>query len=431
MASLREKKERKFCYSFFAKVQIITRALRHRNFRLFIAGQFLSVIGTWVQVVAQSWLVYRLSHSSVMLGLVAFAAQIPYLLLAPVAGVIADRMSRHRLVILTQTLAILQACVLAGLTLAGVIKVWHIFSLALVLGFVSAVDTPARGSFIAEMVGKEDLMNAIGLNSTVMNSGRLIGPAVAGVLVTILGEGYCFLINAFSFLAVIAGLLMMRLPRSPLRKTPVPHRRHFQEGWSYVRNHVPTRTLLLLMGLVSIMSHPYQVLMPVFADQILQGGPKALGILMSATGVGAVLGSIYTASQTSIRGLGRTIPVATAAFSTALIIFAFSRSLYFAVPFLLLAGYGMMVQTTSIHTALQTIVPDALRGRMMGFYTMMFLGMPPFGSLMAGWLGDLIGAPFTVAFGAVVCIAGTMAFNRQYPVIQSTLEQSVAVKAES
>ncbi|MFB3139774.1 MAG: MFS transporter, partial [Candidatus Acidiferrales bacterium] len=288
----------------------ITRALRHRNFRLFIGGQLLSQIGTWVQMVAQIWLVYRLSGSPVMLGLVGFANQIPYLLLSPVAGVVADRVNRRRLITLTQILAMLQAFLLAGLTLAGVVEVWHIFCLALLLGVIGVFDMTARHSFLVEMVGKEDLMNAISLNSSVYNSGRILGPAVAGVLLAAIGEGYCFLLNGCTFLGVIIGLLMMRLPPPPSEPHPSPFE-HFQEGWNYIRHHAPSRALLLLLGVASIMNYPILILMPVFAESILHGGPRSLGILMSSMGVGAILGSIYMAARPGVRGLSRMITAAT------------------------------------------------------------------------------------------------------------------------
>jgi len=409
-------------------MRVATRALRHRNFRFFLAGQFLSLIGTWVQSVALSWLVYRLTDSSVMLGLVGFASQIPYLF-SPVGGVLADRINRHRLIILAQCLYALQALLLGWLTLSGQVRVWHVFYLALALGIIGVFEMTARQSFFVEMVGKEDLMNAIALNSGVYNSGRILGPAVAGVLVAAIGEGWCFVVNGVSFVAVIGGLLMMRLsPPAPREKGTSPVAQ-FREGIEYVRHNEPLRALLIHLGIVSIMNYPFIVLMPVFAVRILHGGPKTLGILMSSFGVGALLGALYMASRTGLRGLSRTIVRATIAYSVALILFAFSRSVAMAYLFLVIAGFGMLLQVASTNTSVQSITPDALRGRVMGFYGMMFLGMLPLGSLLAGWLGDWIGAPYAVSFGAVVCILAALAFNRRRPVVVAALRQIMEQRA--
>ena len=412
-----------------ARLRVVTRTLRHRNFRLFITGQLLSLIGTWVQMVAQIWLVYRLSDSPVMLGLVGFASQIPFLLLSPVAGVVSDRVNRWRMVTVTQILAMLQAFLLAGLTLAGVVEVWHIFCLAFTLGVINVFDMTARQSFLVEMVGKEDLMNAIGLNSSVYNSGRIVGPAVAGVLLAAIGEGYCFFLNGCTFLAVIVSLLMMRLPALPREELASPFE-HFREGWNYVRHHAPSRALLMLLGVASIMNYPILILMPVFAESVLHGGPKTLGILMSSMGVGAILGSLYMAARTGLRGLSRMITAATISYGTALILFSFSQNLYLSALFLLPVGFGMLVQIAGTNTTLQTIAPEALRGRVVGFYGMMFLGMTPIGSLMAGWLADRIGAQFTVALGGAACIAAALVFLRHRPLVRAALIQTMEQNVE-
>jgi MFS family permease len=408
--------------AWFRKLRVGMRALRHRNFQLFLGGQFLSLIGTWVQTVAQSWLVYRLTGSSVMLGLVAFAGQIPYLF-SPIGGVLADRINRHRLIVLTQTLSLAQALLLAWLTLTGNVRVWHVFYLALALGIIGLFDMTGRQSFLVEMVGKEDLMNAIALNSSVYNAGRILGPAVAGVLVAAIGEGWCFLVNGLSFVAVIIGLLLMRLPPRTLPVRLASPVEQFQEGLDYVRRNEPLRALLLNLGIISLMNYSFIVLMPVFADRILGGGPKTLGILMSAFGVGALLGALYMAFRTGLRGLSRTIVRATIAYSIALICFSFSRSVLLACLFLVVAGFGMLMQVACTNTSLQSLSPDALRGRVMGFYGMMFMGMVPIGSLITGWLGDWIGAPLAVSIGAVVCIAAAIVFNRQRVVVVAALRQ--------
>ena len=411
--------------SWLAKVRHTTRALRHRNFRLFLSGQFLSLIGTWVQNVAQSWLVYRLTGSAVMLGLVGFAGQIPYLVLSPIAGAITDRMNRRWLVTVTQILSTIQAVILAVLTLTGSVKPWQIFCLALGLGIVGVFDLTGRQTFIVEMVGKEDLMNAIALNSSVYNSGRVIGPAVAGVLVALIGEGWCFMVNAASFIGVIIGLLMMRLPPAVRKTEALSRLQHFREGWDYVRNHAPSRSLLLLLGISSITNYPFLVLMPIFADRVLGGGPKTLGLLMSSTGVGAIIGALYMASRSGVRGLSRQITASTIVYSLALLLFAFSRSVHLSMLALAITGAGLLLSVAGTNTTLQTIVPDALRGRIIGFYGMMFMGMAPIGSLLAGWLANVIGAPNTVAIGALVCVVAALIFNRNRQPIRAALRQAM------
>lgn len=412
-------------FSGLAKFRVMTRALQHRNYRLFLSGQFLSLVGTWVQNVAQAWLVYRLTGSSVMLGLIGFAGQIPYLVLSPIAGVVADRTNQRWLVTAAQVLATLQAVLLAVLTLTNVVKPWHIFFLALGLGIVGVFDMTGRQTFLVEMVGKENLMNAIALNSSVYNSGRVLGPAIAGVLVAVIGEGWCFVVNAASFLGVIAGLLMMRLPPYQRRADAGSAMEHFREGWNYVRTHAPSRALLLLLGVASITNYPFLVLMPIFADRVLHGGPKTMGLLMSATGGGAVLGALYMASRTGVRGLSRTITATTLMYSAALILFSFSRNVHLSMLALAATGAGMLLSVACTNTSLQTIVPDALRGRVVGFYGMMFMGMAPIGSLLAGWLAGIIGAPNTVAIGAMICIIAALIFNHHRPVVRAALRQAM------
>ena len=411
------------------QVRVATRALRHRNFQLFLGGQFLSLIGTWVQTVALSWLVYRLTGSSVMLGLIGFASQIPYLF-SPIGGVLADRVNRHRLILLAQIFSTMQAGLLGWLTLTGQVRVWHIFFLALALGLIGMFDMTGRQSFLVEMVGKEDLMNAIALNSSVYNSGRILGPAVAGVLVAAIGEGWCFVVNAASFLAVIVGLLLMRLPPSTPRERGISPVEQFREGIRFVRQSESLRALLVNLGILSIMSYSFIILMPVFADRILGGGPRTLGLLMSAFGLGALLGALYMATRTGLRGLTRTIVRATHVYGIALLLFAFSPTIWLACFFLVITGAGMMLQVASTNTSLQTITPDAMRGRVMGFYGMMFMGMVPIGSLVAGWLGDWIGAPYTVGLGAVVCILAALAFDRRRPVVVAALRQITEQRAD-
>lgn len=394
------------------------RALKHRNFQLFFTGQLISLIGTWMQTVAESWLVYRLTHSSLLLGVAGFASQIPVFLVAPVGGIVADRYNRHRVVIATQTAAMILAGTLAGLVLSHKVQVWHIFLLASLLGVVNAFDIPGRQSFLVDMVGKEDLMNAIALNSSMFNGARIIGPAIAGILVAKIGEGWCFAANSLSYIAVITGLLMMRVPPPtyrPARGSPVMH---LLEAFRWVRTTGPIRALLLLLGVVSLVAMPYTVLMPVFADKILHGGARGLGILMGATGVGALLGALTLAARTGVRGLGRWVAISCGGFGLSLILFALSRNFWLSVGLLVPVGFCMMLQMSSSNTLIQSMVPDQLRGRVMALYSMMFMGMAPFGALFGGAIADRIGAPFTIVIGAVVCLAGAAWFFTQLPKIR-------------
>jgi MFS family permease len=392
--------------------------LRHRNFQLFFSGQLISLIGTWMQSIAESWLVYRLTGSALLLGAAGFASQIPVFLVAPVGGIVADRFNRQRIVIGTQISSMILALIFATLTLTHLIRVWHIFVLAALLGVVNAFDIPARQSFLVDMVGKEDLMNAIALNSSMFNGARIIGPAVAGILVAKIGEGWCFLANALSYIAVIAGLWMMRVER-PGRLAPHgPALAHLIEGYRFARHTAPIRALLLLLGLVSLVAMPYTVLMPVFADQILHGGARGLGILMGATGVGALLGALTLATRSGVLGLGRWVAFSCGGFGLSLMLFSFSRHFWLSVALLLPVGFCMMLGMASSNTLIQAMVPDHLRGRVMAMYTMMFMGMAPFGSLFAGALAEHLGAAFTVSVGAVACIGAAFLFFFHLPKIR-------------
>lgn len=390
------------------------RALRHRNFQLFFSGQLISLIGTWMQSVAQAWLVYRLTGSALLLGSVGFASQIPVFLFAPIGGITADRVNRQRLVIATQTLAMTLAGFLAWLTLSGRVHVWHIFVLSAMLGLVNAFDIPGRQAFLVDMVGKEDLMNAIALNSSMFNGARVIGPAVAGILVARIGEGWCFGANAISYIAVIIGLLLMNVhcERRVSSHSPIED---IVEGFRWVNQTKIIRALLLLIGLVSLVGMPYTVLMPVFADKILHGGARGLGILMGSTGVGALFGALTLASKTGVKGLGRWVALACASFGACLFLFSFSTSFWLSVALLAPAGYSMMLQMACSNTLIQTMVPDQLRGRVMALYSMMFMGMAPFGALLGGALAHRVGAPITIAVGGVACVVGAIWFWRALP----------------
>ena len=409
--------------------QVAMGALHHRNFRLFFGGQLISLIGTWMQSVAQSWLVYRLTGSSLLLGAAGFASQIPVFLMAPIGGTTADRANRHRIIIVTQTVSMVLAFILAGLTLTGEVQVWHIFVLASLLGVVNAFDIPGRQAFLVDMVGKEDLMNAIALNSSMFNGARIIGPAVAGILVAKIGEGWCFFANGVSYIAVILGLLMMRIDCPRRHRSEASPLEDIIEGFRFVRNTAPIRALLLLLGLVSLVGMPYTVLMPVFADRILHGGARGLGILMGATGVGALLGALTLALRSGIKGLGRWVAVACGSFGVSLFLFSFSRYFWLSAALLLPVGFSMMLQMACSNTLIQAMVPDHLRGRVMALYSMMFMGMAPFGALLGGALADRLGAPVTVAIGAVACIVSAIWFATQLPKIRVEARQLIVAQA--
>jgi MFS family permease len=368
-----------------------------------------------MQSVAQSWLVYRLTGSAVLLGLVGFASLIPVFLLAPIGGALADRLSRHRIIVVTQIAAMLLAFILAGLTLTHRIHVWHLFVLAALLGAAYAFYVPAASAFVVDMVGKEDLMNAIALNSSLVNGARIVGPAIAGILVASIGEGWCFLLNGVSYIAVIAGFMMMSI--TPHRKVPLPGSplADIVEGFRFVWRTGPVRALLLLLGALSLFGTPYAVLMPIFADKILHGGASALGLLMGASGVGALIGALSLAVRNKVYGLGRWVTVSTAGFGASLILFSLSHSFWLSAALLLPVGFTMMIEMAASNTLIQAMVPDNLRGRVMAVYSMMFMGMAPIGALVAGSLAQSLGAPRTVMFGGAVCIIGAGIFALRLP----------------
>lgn len=399
-------------------------ALKIRNFQLFFAGQLISLIGTWMDNVAEAWLVYRLTGSSLKLGTIGFCGQIPVFLFAPLGGIVADRYNRHKIILTTQALSMVVAGVLAFLTLTNRVQVWHVFVLAALGGIINAFDIPARQAFLSDMVGRENLMNAIALNSSMFNGARIVGPAVAGILVATIGEGWCFAANSLSYIAVIAGLLMMKLQYTPRVSDKSPLQ-DIVEGFRFVKDARPIRTLLLLLGLVSLVGMPYSVLMPIFADRILHGGARGLGILMGATGVGALAGALTLALKKGLKGISKIISYCAIGFGTSLILFSTSR--YFALSAVLLVpvGYCMMVQMASSNTLLQSMSPDRLRGRVLAVYSMMFMGMAPFGALFAGAIAERIGAPMTVAIGGVACICGGLFFSRNLPAFRSAAREMV------
>jgi MFS family permease len=387
------------------------RALRHRNFRLFFGGQSISLIGTWMTRVATSWLVYRLTKSAILLGTVGFAGQIPTFLLAPFAGVIVDRIDRRKVLVWTQTLAMLQSLALAALTLSHRITIAEILVLSAFQGTINAFDMPGRQSFMIRMVEeRSDLSNAIAINSSMVNMARLIGPSLAGIVIAATNEGWCFLIDGISYIAVIASLLMMRITHEQLHHHGATMLDQMRQGWEYVAGSLPIRSILMLFCIISLMGWPFTVLMPIFAAKVLGGGPHTLGFLMGAVGVGSLISALSLVLRRSVRGLTRMIPVAAAIFGAGLIAFGVSRNQWLSMAMMLVAGFGMMQGLTISNTILQTLVDEKLRGRVMSYYTMAFVGMAPFGSLLAGGLAHAIGAPHTVMVSGVACIAGSLWF---------------------
>jgi MFS family permease len=406
-----------------SNLAFMARALRHRNYRLFFLGQGTSLIGTWMTRVATGWLVYRLTGSAFLLGMVSFAGQLPTLLVSPFAGVIIDRSSRHRVLIVTQVLAMIQSALLAVLSFTHTIGVGSVATLQAVQGFINAFDTPARQSFVVEMVdAREDLPNAIALNSSLVNGARLVGPSIAGVIIASVGEGACFTIDAVSYLAVIASLYLMKVQeRAPRQGARRRMRDELKEGFRYAAEFAPVRAVLLMVALLSVTSMPQTTLMPVFASNVLHGGPHTLGFLMGASGVGAVAGALWLASRRTVLGLGRVILIGAVGFGVGELLFASSRWLWASLLVLPLTGAALMVQLASSNTVLQTVVPEDKRGRVMSLYTMAFLGMAPVGSLVAGWLGAALGAPLAVTTCGAVTLLGAGWFFLELPRLRRTV----------
>jgi MFS family permease len=395
------------------------RALRHRNFRLFFGGQTISLVGTWMTRIATSWLVYRLTGSALLLGTVSFAGQIPTFLFAPFAGVWIDRADRRKVLVWTQTLSMVQSLALAALTLSHLITIPLLLAFSVMQGIINAFDMPGRQSFMVQMVDdKRDLGNAIAINSSMVNVARLIGPSLAGMLIAVSNEGWCFLIDGISYLAVIASLMMMRVHVPPVVRRVTSMLTELQAGWTYVSEFVPIRTILLLFAVISLMGMPFVVLMPIFAARVLHGGPHTLGFLMGAMGVGALVSALSLAARKSVRGLIRMIPIAAAVFGLGLIGFGLSRTFWLSMIMVFIAGMGMMQGMAGSNTVIQTIVSEDKRGRVMSYYTMAFMGMAPFGSLLAGTMAHAIGAPWTVIINGAVVVLGGAWFMTQLPALR-------------
>jgi len=398
------------------------RALRHRNFRLFFGGQSISLIGTWMTRIATAWLVYRLTHSALLLGTVSFMSQIPTFLVAPFAGVWVDRLNRRQVLLWTQSLSMLQSLALAALTLSGRITIPWILVLAAAQGIINSFDMPGRQAFMVQMVeDRNDLGNAIAINSSMVNMARLVGPALAGLVIAATSEGWCFLIDGISYLAVIASLLMMRIHLPVARRKANSTFTELKEGWTYVSNFVPVRTILLLFAVVSLMGMPFVVLMPIFAARVLHGGPHTLGFLMGAVGVGALISALSLAARRTVRGLVRIIPLAAAVFGAGLIGFGLSHWFWLSMAMALIAGMGMMQGMAASNTIIQTIVTEDKRGRVMSYYTMAFVGMAPFGSLIAGAMASAVGAPVAVIVNGSVVVLGAAWFMTRLPAVRRTI----------
>ena len=392
-------------------------ALKYRNFKLFLGGQLISLVGTYVQNVAQAWLVYRLTGSATLLGLIAFSGQISIFVLTPLTGIVADSKSRKHILFATQIAPMLLSLVLAVLTLSGRVQVWHVFVVAALLGIVNAFDYPVRQAFVAELVTKEDLMSAVTLNSSMINSARTIGPGIGGLLVAGIGEGWCFLANALSYIAVIVGLFLIRAESSP-RKPAQHFRAGVAEAFHFVRHTGPVGGLMVLLGLISFMGLRYEILMPVYTREILHGGPTEFGLLMGASGVGAIFGSLMLATFGDVRTLGDWAALAAAGFGGTLVLLSFSHTFPFALGVMLLIGFAMVTELDASNTLVQRIVPDDLRGRVMAIWTMMLTGLAPFGSLLVGILAQHFTARRTFAAGGMACIMAAMGFGFSLPILQ-------------
>lgn len=395
------------------------RAMRHRNYRLFFYGQGISLVGTWMTRVATGWLIYRLTHSAALLGIITFAGQLPTFLFSAFAGAWIERLNRHRLLTFTQVLACLQAFALAAFTLSGRITITEILLLSIAQGLITSFDTPTRHAFLIQMVeDKQDLGSAIALTSSLVTLARLVGPAVAGFLIAAWGEGWCFAVDGLSYLAVIASLLMMRVPRQQGSGGTASVWVQLRGGWDYVSSFRPIRNVLLLFALASVMGMPYMVLLPIFATKVLHGGPHTLGALSAAAGLGAMLSSVMLAVRKSIRGLTKVIRTAAALFGGGLILLGLSSNLLVSLAAMLVVGYGMMQQMASSNTVIQTLTAEDKRARVMSYYTIAFMGMMPFGSLLAGMLANRFGAPYTVIVTGAFCVAGSVWFSTQLPAVR-------------
>ena len=402
------------------------RTIENRNYRLYFFGQMVSLLGSWLQSVAQAWLVYRLTGSSFQLGLVVFIGQVPLLFLSPIGGLIADRYPRRWVVVATQAISMLLAFVLAVLTLWGHVQLWEILAVAGLQGIINAIDVPTRQALVSEIVDTDNLLNAVALNSSIFSNASSVAPLIAGFLVATIGEGWCFAINGATYLAVIAGLLMMRLEEHKRDRGPQSALSRVREGFHFVHDTAPIRRILVALALVSLLGAPFTVLMPIFASKVLHAGPRGLGLLMSANGVGSLIGSLLLASRRGLTGLGRWIVFGSAGLGAALILFSLSRSFALSLLILGAVGFCMFYQITVSNALIQAMSPNALRGRVIAILSMLILGVVPFGALLAGFLAEHFGAPLTVAVGGLACVAGAVLCSVNLPTLTVQARQLIA-----
>jgi MFS family permease len=397
----------------------IASVLKNRNLRLYFGGQLISMIGTWMQQMALSWLVYRLTNSAYMLGVIGFATMAPSILLTPIAGMVADRTNRHRLVIITQILAMIQAGLLAAITLGGHPQIWQLLALGTFMGIISAFDLPTRQTFLIDMLDdKEEMGNAIAMGSSIMTVTRLIGPAMAGVCIAAVGEGICFLANSVSYVPVIVALCFVKAHQRQMPPSTLSPFGQIKEGFVYAFGFRPLRALILMMALISLFAMPFTVLMPAFAKDVFHGNASTLGILTTASGIGSLFGAIFLASRKGVLGLGKWIGISCAIFGVGLIIFGLSHSIILSSVMLAVVGFGSMVQMAASNTLVQTIVEEDKRGRVMSIFMMAFMGLAPFGSMAAGALANVIGVGNTVTISGVVCIVIAVIFRMRLQVIR-------------
>ncbi|NOU18642.1 MAG: MFS transporter [Bacteroidales bacterium] len=407
---------------YFNKVGFAFRALKSKNFKLFFIGQIVSLLGTFIQQIALGWLIYTLTNSAVYLGVIGFAAQIPALILTPIAGVYADRMNRRKVLIAAQTVAMFMALLMATLYFTGLIQVWHIIVIAIINGMAMAFDTPFRHAFLLEMVGdKELLQNAIALNSTLINSARFIGPMIGGFIIALVGEGYCFLINGLSFLAVIIALMSMKVIPANKGKTHGSIFRDLIEGFQYSYSFKPIKYLLLLVITTGFFGLSYQVFLPVFARDILHGNSQMLGFLTGTMGAGALTGAFYLASRKGISRIPKLILISAITFSVALMGFSISQNTAISLILMYFVGFGMIVQFASTNTLIQTIVDEDKRGRVVALYGMSFMGITPLGSLLLGTITPWAGVQYTIFTSAFICFVVAINFSRRLPIVRKAI----------
>jgi MFS family permease len=400
-------------------------ALRHRNFSLFLSGQVCALIGYWMQSIAQGWLLYKMTDSATLLGILGFASSLPILLLSPFAGLWSDRCNLHRVMFGTQILEMLQAITLAALAVSGIIAPWHIITLSMIMGVLIAVELPVRHAYLLELVGnKADLPNAVAVTSLVGNCGRLVGPALAGLVIASIGESACFVINACTYTTVMISFLMIKVMPTERARHTTPMMQGMREGFSYAWQNLPIRSLLLLLTVVGLLGTPYINLMPVITREVFAAGAREMGFMIGAAGLGAVAGTLYLTARPSVRGLVRLLTAAAFAAGTALALVAHAKYVWFAIPLLAITGFGILVTSVAINMIVQTIVDDDKRGRVMSLYTASFMGMAPFGALAAGALSDVIGVATTLTISGICCALGALALASRQTQIRGALREA-------